>query len=177
MKGKSIPEVGKTRSQSVRKQRRFSSDPRVSPMEESERDRRTVRDRRQRPTRPIGRYIFSGRRHTIRRQTDRKAHLYVDRYGPRLLISLLLIILLSVLDAYLTIFHIDNGAREINPLMNSLIDYGYIYFFLVKYALTGLAVSMLCLYKNWLLVRVSILCILALYLVVFGYHVFWVVVD
>jgi hypothetical protein len=147
------------------------------PVEGSKRDRRTVSDRRQKPTRPHGRYILSGRRQTIRRESDRKTHLYVDRYGHRLFISLLLIIVLSVLDAYLTIFHLDNGAQEINPLMNSLIDYGYIYFFLVKYVLTALAVFILCLYKNWIPVRVAILCILALYFVVFAHHIFWVLVG
>jgi hypothetical protein len=146
-------------------------------MEGPDRDRRTVSDRRQKPTRPYGRYILSGRRQTIRRQRDRETHLYVDRYGHRLFISLLLVILLSVLDAYLTIFHLDKGAQEINPLMNSLIDYGYTYFFLVKYALTGLGVLILCLHKNRLLVRVSILCILVLYLVVFANHIFWMLVG
>jgi hypothetical protein len=143
-------------------------------MEGPGRDRRTVRDRRQKPTRPLGRHIFSGRRQTIRRLTDRKTHLCVDRYGHRLFISLLVIVLLSVLDAYLTIFHVDNGAQEINPFMNSLIDYGYIYFFVVKYVLTALAVLILCIYKNWIPVRVGILCILTLYLVVFAHHVFLV---
>jgi hypothetical protein len=142
--------------------------------EGSERDRRTLRDRRRRPTRPIGRYIFFGRRQTIRRQTDRKTHLYVDRYGHRLLMALLLILLLSILDAYLTIFHVNRGAQEINPLMNCLIGFGYIYFFVVKYLASALAVFILCIHKYWVPVRVGILCILVLYLLVFAHHVFLV---
>ncbi|MCW4020834.1 MAG: DUF5658 family protein, partial [Candidatus Bathyarchaeota archaeon] len=97
-----------------------------------ERDKRTVTDRRQRPTKPSGRYMFSGRRQSIRRRTDRKTHLCVDRYSYKLLTPLLLIILLCVLDAHFTMFHLDRGAEEINPLMNLLIRHGFLYFFVVK---------------------------------------------
>jgi len=35
---------------------------------QSEKDKRIVKDRRQKPTKPISRYMFSGRRQSIRRQ-------------------------------------------------------------------------------------------------------------
>ncbi|MFQ6032705.1 MAG: DUF5658 family protein, partial [Candidatus Zixiibacteriota bacterium] len=97
----------------------------------SEKDRRTVRDRRQKPTKPFSRYMLFGHRQSIRRRTDRKTHMYVDLYGHYLLLSVLLIILLSIFDAYFTIFHVQRGAREINPFMNFLIGYGNIYFFAI----------------------------------------------
>lgn len=116
--------------------------------------------------------MFFGCRQSIRRWTDRETHLYVDRYGHGLLITLLLIVLLSVLDAYFTIFHIENGAMEINPLMNLFIGYGYIHFFIVKYVLTAFAVIILCICKNWLSVRIGTVFILFFYVVVFAHHVF-----
>ena len=107
--------------------------------------------------------MFSGRRQSIRRQEDRKTHLCVDRYGHGLFTALLLIILLSVLDAYFTILQVESGAHEINPLMSFLIGQGYMYFFWVKYALTALAVLVLCIFKNHLIVRFSLPSILILY--------------
>jgi len=135
-----------------------------------EKDKRTGRDRRQKPTQPFGRSIFSGRRQSIRRRTDRKTQLYVDRYGHYLFLSLLLIILLSVFDAYFTIFHVEKGAREINPFMNYLIGYGNVYFFTLKYILTALGLFILCIYKNLFIVRTIILFIILLYLTVFAHH-------
>ncbi len=141
-------------------------------MVQGEKDRRAVRDRRQRPTSPFSTYVFLGRRRSIRRKTDRKTHIYVDLYGHYLLLALLLIILLSVLDAYFTIFHVERGAREINPLMDFLMGYGNTYFFIIKYTLTALGLILLCIYKSLLLSRTIIVCILFFYLTVFANHVF-----
>ncbi len=137
-----------------------------------EKDRRVVRDRRQKPTKLFSRYAFSGRRQSIRRKADRKTNLYVDRYDSHLLIPLILIIALSVLDAYFTIFHVQEGAREINPLMNLLIGYGDIHFVIMKYVVTALGVAMLCILKNLIIARIGLLFILFLYLVVFAHHIF-----
>jgi hypothetical protein len=134
------------------------------------RDRRFFRDRRQRSTRPFSRYTFVGRRERIRRLADRKTNLYVDRYGHGLLIPLFLILLLSILDAYFTILLIERGAQEINPLMNFLIEQGYMRFFLVKYLLTALAVLVFCVCKNHLITKISIAFIISFYLIVFANH-------
>lgn len=143
-------------------------------MERQDRDRRTFKDRRQEPTKPFSRYVFSGRRQSIRRWTDRKTHLYVDRYGHGLFVTLLLFVLLSVLDAYFTIFLVERGAQEINPLMNFLIDHGYMSFFVVKYVLTALAVFVFCICKNHFLTRVGIVSTLFLYFLVLTNHLFGV---
>ena len=113
-----------------------------------------------------------GRRQSIRRRTDRKTHIYVDIYGHYLLISLLLIILLSVFDAYFTIFHVEKGAREINPFMNFLISYGNFRFFIIKYILTALGLILLCIYKSLLIARAIIICVLFFYLTVIANHIF-----
>ena len=143
-------------------------------MERLEKDKRTVTDRRQRPTRPFSRYMLSGRRQRVRRQTDRKTHLYVDRYSHKLLTPLLLIILLCVLDAHFTMFHLDRGAEEINPLMNLLIKHGFLYFFIVKYLLTVLGVFIFCIYQSVPLMRVGLVSMLVLYLIVFTHHLLWI---
>ncbi|NIO04081.1 MAG: hypothetical protein GTN74_05545 [Proteobacteria bacterium] len=140
-------------------------------MVEFEADRRTVKDRRRGPTKTAGRYLLFGRRQWIRRKSDRKIHFRVDRYGSRLLLTLLTIILLSVLDVYFTIFHLGRGAQEINPLMNFLAGYGDIYFFTAKYVLTASGILLLCIYKNLLFVRVIIVSIVVIYLIVLGNHI------
>lgn len=144
-------------------------------MAQGENDRRALRDRRQRPTSPFSRYVFFGRRRSIRRKSDRKTHIYVDLYGHYLLLALLLIILLSVLDAYFTIFHVERGAREINPLMDFLMGYGNTYFFVIKYVLTALGLILLCIYKSLPISRTIIICLLFFYLTVFANHIFLVI--
>ena len=135
-------------------------------------DRRNGRDRRQKPTKPFSKYILLGRRRSIRRKADRKTHIYVDLYGHYLLLLLLLIVLLSVIDAYFTIFHLEKGAREINPFMNFLMGYGNIYFFTIKYALTVLGLILLCIYQSLPIARTIIVCVLLFYLTVCANHVF-----
>jgi hypothetical protein len=107
--------------------------------------------------------LWVGNRQTIRRWSDRKTHLYVDRYGHGLLIILLVLMSLSVLDAYSTIFLVERGGQEINPLMKVLMEYGYMCFFVVKYVLTALAVFILCICKNHFLMRLGTVSILFLY--------------
>lgn len=120
--------------------------------------------------------MLFGRRRTVRRNEDRKTHLYVDLYGHYLLLSLLIIILLCIFDAYFTIFHLEKGAREINPLMNFLIGYGNIHFFVIKYILTALGLSILCIYKNLFITRIIMTGIFILYLTVFANHVFLILI-
>jgi hypothetical protein len=145
-------------------------------MAEFDKNRRKSGDRRQRPTKPLSRYMLFGRRRSIRRKDDRKTHLYVDLYGHYLLLSLLLIILLSVFDAYFTIFHVQKGAREINPIMNFLLGRGNIHFFTMKYILTVLGLFVLCIYKNLFIARTILIGIFFLYLTVLANHVFLILV-
>ncbi|NIQ39758.1 MAG: hypothetical protein GTN81_14390 [Proteobacteria bacterium] len=140
-------------------------------MDQFKQDRRNREDRRQGTTKPISRYIATGRRSVIRRERDQQTHVYVDRYGHKLLVALLIIVLLSVFDTYFTIYHVERGAREINPFMDFLLGYGNIYFFATKYVLTAFGIFLLCIYKNVLFVRIIIVSIIFIYLTVFSYHV------
>jgi hypothetical protein len=137
-----------------------------------EKDRRNGRDRRQKPTKPFTRYMLFGRRRTIRRGADRKTNVYVDLYGHSILLFLLLIVLLSIFDAYFTIFHVEQGAQEINPFMNFLIGHGSITFFAIKYILTALGIVLLCIYQSLPITRTIIVCVFFFYLTVFANHIF-----
>jgi hypothetical protein len=111
-------------------------------------DRRSGRERRaygglqmRRPFSPI-------RRKVLRRRDDRNSLYYVDEYTPRLVIPILLILLLSMLDALFTLVLIDNGAVEINPLMAFYLEVGPGVFLTVKYVLTCLSLFVLLMFSH-----------------------------
>ena len=112
-------------------------------------ERRTNPDRRQREMRIFSKYLFTGRRTEPRREEDKQRFHWIDRYSAKTLSVVLLIVLLSVLDALLTLDLIFNrGAVELNPVMAYCLEYGALTFFWVKYLLTCLGVLIVLLTKN-----------------------------
>jgi hypothetical protein len=92
-------------------------------------EKRRGRDRRTHQF-PKWRYLFfSGRRAHARRQV-------------------VAILMLSVLDALLTLYLIDNGSTELNPVMSYFIEYGPYVFMGAKYLLTCTGVIILLLFRN-----------------------------
>jgi hypothetical protein len=114
-------------------------------------DRRSGRERRQRQQQTFCFGNGSGRRRSIRRRRDRAAVYHPDRYSSILFGMIVSILFLSVVDAYLTLFLIDHGAAELNPLMAFYLDIGPQAFLLVKYGLTSSSVLVLLLLSNFLL--------------------------
>ncbi len=137
-------------------------------------DLRSSGDRRRRPTPIISRYTFlGGRRKTVRRDADRARHIFVDQYGPGLLIVFLVILFLSLTDAYMTLHLVNQGiVEEANPVMAFFLGYGNLSFFLAKCALTMFAIAILCVLKNVRIVRhVVIPVTILLYLAIIFYEV------
>ena len=64
----------------------------------------------------------------------------------------IVVLLLSTLDAVLTLFLINHGAVELNPIMAYFLNIGSATFLLVKYALTAMSV-MIILLLNYVFVR------------------------
>lgn len=95
---------------------------------------------------------FRARRRGGRRVGENR-NCYVDRYEePRLLFFSLAIIIMSSLDAVLTLLLLDLGkATELNPLMAALMEKGAMHFFHTKYVLTSLAVLLLVIHNNFTL--------------------------
>ena len=114
-------------------------------------DRRSGSDRRRQATLTWRSFLFGGRREAFRRQEDRQRAFYLDRYRQSLFAVLLGIVLLSVIDAILTLILIDNGAVEINPVMAFYLEVGPHAFVAVKYALTSIGVLVLLLFRNYVL--------------------------
>jgi len=130
-------------------------------------------DRRKRPTPILSRYTFRGRRKNIRRNEDKKRHLYVDLYGVRLFLLLNAILVLGTADAFLTLYHVHvNGAVEMNPIMDFFLGMSPNIFFHVKYVLTALCLLILCLHKNLPVVKYILGSVFVIYLIIVFNHIY-----
>jgi hypothetical protein len=107
-----------------------------------------------------------------RRQTDRGG--YVDIYDFRTWGIALSILALSLMDATLTGLHLLKGsARELNPIMNAVLNYGGIpAFFGVKAIMTILPVAIIMLHKEWALGRYAARLCLWSYIILSLYHIY-----
>ena len=92
--------------------------------------------------------LFGGKRETIRRYEDRQRAFLLDQYHQSLFGVIVIILLLSVVDAILTLFLINHGAIEVNPIMAFYLDFGPYTFLSVKYGLTSVGLLILLVFKN-----------------------------
>lgn len=135
-------------------------------------ERRAGADRRQRPTRMWSRFVFSGgRRRTVRRREERDGA-FVDVHGPRLLLLVLAILVLNLADAWFTLLFLSHGGREMNPVVQSVLDLGGHPwpFVLMKTVGIGIACAFLTMTKHFRPARIG-LCLVAVgYTVLLGWH-------
>jgi hypothetical protein len=98
--------------------------------------RRSPSDRRRRPSGPWD--VFRhGRRRRQRRADEHRRPYYVDRFTRRAALSALLLMAFSLCDAVVTLYLLDAGCVEINPVMGFLLDRGAGTFLVGKLALTA----------------------------------------
>jgi len=81
----------------------------------------------------------AGARRSTRRQEDQGRIFFVDQYSPILFVAIVGILFLCVIDALLTLYLLNHGAYETNPLMAYMLDHGPYAFFVFKYGLTMIA--------------------------------------
>lgn len=91
---------------------------------------------------------FGGRRQHLRRKEDMQKYFSLDRYSQSIFAAIVLILFLSVVDALLTLFLIENGAFEVNPVMAYYLKVGPYSFLAVKYGLTIIGVFVFLLLRN-----------------------------
>jgi len=109
---------------------------------------RSGRDRRGRMIPPLRFLIAGGRRRKVRRSEDLQRIVILDRYSPKLLISIVGILLLSILDGLLTLYLIEHGSTELNPVMDYFLKKGPYIFAVSKYALTSISVVIFVILAN-----------------------------
>ncbi len=135
-------------------------------------ERRIIADRRNHSTPFLSvQSNFGGRRRTIRREEDKRKHIFLDNYGLQLFITLLLLLLLSITDAYLTLTLVTAcNATELNPVMAFYLEHGSITFFLGKLLFTSVAVFIFCVFNHFAVVRISLALAIIIYLGVVQYE-------
>ena len=110
-------------------------------------DRRSGYDRRENQGFSMRLLIGNGKRRTIRRREDRDRIFLVDQYSPILFATIVAILFLCIIDALLTLYLLNHGAYEINPIMAYLMKIGPFQFFIFKYALTFVATFCLFMFR------------------------------
>lgn len=111
-------------------------------------ERRDRVDRRRVASSPFSLVVRHGRRRAARRAQD-GINTCVDLYEARWFYAAVGVLLLSCTDAALTMNLLQQGASEINPFMEWLLNMDKSLFFLVKLALTAVGVVVLVAYKNF----------------------------
>lgn len=131
-------------------------------------------DRRRCPTPIISRYtLYGGQRKTARRAEDKIEHIFVDLYSSRLLAIVMSLLVLSCLDAYLTLSLIGTGrVIEANPVMAFFLDYGFVPFTLIKFIITSTCIIILCVLKNVKITRICLPCAINVYVFVVVYELY-----
>lgn len=113
-------------------------------------------DRRRRILPPLRYLFFQGRRKLIRRHGDHHRIMLLDHYSSTLFAVIVLILIFSLTDAFLTLWLVDSGATEINPVMAYFLTHGPGVFIGMKYLFTCFSVLILVVFSHIFLRRVGI---------------------
>ena len=116
-------------------------------------ERRSGIDRRKTSLGGLRRLVFSGRRSNLRRADDRRKLALLDHYSPKIFAIIVAILLLSLVDAILTLVLISHGAVELNPVMAFFLSKGDWTFLIAKYLLTAFSVTIVVLI-NYVFIRI-----------------------
>ena len=113
-------------------------------------EKRSGKDRRTHRFPKLKYLLFAGQRAHVRREEDWHGTFYFDRYSSNIFAAIVAILMLSVFDALLTLYLIDRGSTELNPVVSYFLKYGPFVFMGAKYFLTCLGVVILLLFRNTL---------------------------
>ena len=128
-------------------------------------------DRRNRPTPRLSRYSFlGGRRHAV--HVEEREGTYVDLYGAWLFFTIAWVALMNVGDSFFTLYHLQAGGIELNPIAQTLLDLGRTEFVLWKSVMISLALMVLCVHKNFVLAKWGLVAATATYTALFGWHLY-----
>ncbi len=142
------------------------------------RQQRRRQDRRKQTVPALRYLIFGGRRKAIRRREDQHQIVLLDLYSSKLFAAIMGIICLSLIDALLTLYLIDHGSTEINPVMLYFLNKGPLVFTVAKYILTSIAVVIFLVVANSVLPRYNFHAhkLFAYALAAFGLVIVWEII-
>ena len=136
-----------------------------------ESDQRILKDRRVQPTPALSRYTFFGRRKEIRRRSERLKGGYVDRYSSGTLFLVVSIIGLNVLDALFTIMILELKGLELNPVVQAVMTTHGDNFWIWKFFIVSIPLTLLCLHSKFRPVKTVLVCICMVYIAVVAYEI------
>ncbi len=117
-------------------------------------ERRDQTDRRRHSWRTVTYCGLHGRGR--RRHARREGHdYYLDWYDPRLVLMGLGVVLLSCLDALLTLTLLNRGAYEANQFMAHLLEIGTSTFVATKIAITCVGILFLLMHSHFQILKVT----------------------
>ncbi|MFQ5642701.1 MAG: DUF5658 family protein [Thiogranum sp.] len=117
-------------------------------------ERRTGQDRRRHSWRTLTYCGLQGRGR--RRNARRDGHsYYLDWYKPSLVFTGLAVLLMSCLDALLTLTLLDRGAYEANLLMAHLLETSDSVFVVTKVTVTAIGIVFLLMHSHFRLLKVT----------------------
>jgi len=119
-------------------------------------DRRSGKDRRSNDVPEAKSLFIYRRRKKVRRKDDKYKMSYLDQYDSGIFIAIVLILFFSIIDAFLTLFLIDHGASEINPIMAYFLKFGPFTFISVKYFFTCYSILVLLIFSNFFIRKLKI---------------------
>ena len=132
-------------------------------------DRRTRVDRRRRPTSFWSIWTLRGRRRGFRREEESYDR-YVDRPTGETVCLTLGVLCASLLDAWFTLIHLDNGGREVNPIMQLALLEGTTAFVAVKTCVTAAGVAFLAPHQNFRFGKIALRAVAIVYALLLAYH-------
>lgn len=122
----------------------------------------------------LSRYVVrGGRRRTVRRAEEREGA-FVDVHGPRLFLLVGAIIGLNLLDAWFTLLFLSHGGRELNPVVQGVLDLdGHPWPFLIfKTVGIGIACAFLTVTKNFRPARLGLWFVFGGYSLLLLWHLY-----
>ncbi len=117
--------------------------------------------------------FVGGRRRTARRADEREGS-FVDVHGHRLFLLIAMIVALNLLDAWFTLLFLSHGGRELNPVVQVVLDLGghpWPFLWLKTFGI-GIACAFLALTKNFRPARIGLWFVFAGYAVLLGWHLY-----
>ncbi len=133
--------------------------------------RRHGGDRRRRATPMFSRFTLRGRRTRHRRDSDMLYGRYIDRSTGRHLALILLMMVFITLDAMSTLYIIDNGGNEVNPIMERALQRGVGWFLMVKLGPLPVAFLLLSIHRYFTWVRWALVGLVLVYGTLAIYHI------
>lgn len=100
----------------------------------------------------------------------------MDRYNPALLFFLILITGLNFLDSCFTMMILEKGGRELNPIVDSAITLMGTDFWIWKFLIVSVSLTILCLHSQFAGVKLAIFSLCSLYVGLVCYQLVGLVV-